>query len=278
MTQPTPNIRVNVVTITPQLAEELLGKNPKNRKISRTNYNTVRRAIEHGEWELNGEAIKLSQDGTVLDGQHRLMAVRDTGISIQSLLIEGLPDGTQETMDTGKSRSLSDILAIRGEANAPALAALIRRFVLADRYGFVTAFSAGASGYPLTNREMSDWLEANPWVREYVHPGRAVAKKTPIGGALAGFLIRTFDALDAEDSAFFWERVKDGVNLSEDNPIYALRKAFVPIVEDSRGERNQKYIGALTVKAWNDYRSGRPRSLLKFRVGGAKPETFPEPR
>src|SRR5690625_2666804 len=90
MTQPTPNIRVNVVTITPQLAEQLLGKNPNNRKISRTNYNTVRRAIEHGEWELNGEAIKLSQDGTVLDGQHRLMAVRDTGISIQSLLIEGL--------------------------------------------------------------------------------------------------------------------------------------------------------------------------------------------
>jgi len=47
---------------------------------------------------------------------------------------------------------------------------------------------------------------------------------------------------------------------------------------DARGERNQRYIAALVIKAWNAYRDGAPVRQLKYRIGGANPEKFPEPR
>lgn len=62
------------------------------------------------------------------------------------------------------------------------------------------------------------------------------------------------------------------------NPILTLRNLLIGAKADSRGEINQTYIAAVTIKAWNRYRSGDPVSQLRFRVGGANPESFPEPR
>jgi len=275
MSQPT----FSVVTLTPEMAADLLSRNEHNRKFSKANYGTVRRSVENGEWMLNGESIKISQNGYILDGQHRCRAVVETGISIPTLLVEGLPDESQDTMDTGKTRTLADILTIRGDVNTIGLSALIRKFLVSERYGFVAAFSSsmGSASYSLTNRECLEWLDGNPWVRDYVQPGRTVSRATSAGSSMAGFLMRTFDNIDAEDSAFFWGRVLDGVNLAEGHPIYTLRKTLRLLSENGKGERNQKYLGALIIKAWNAYRSGDEVLLLRFRVGGAKPETFPVP-
>lgn len=267
----------NVVDLTPEMASDLLSRNEHNRKFSKANYGTVRRAIQNGEWMLNGEAIKISRNGYILDGQHRCRAVVETGVTIPTLIVEGLPDESQDTMDTGKSRSLADILTIRGETNTIALSALVRKFLVAERYGFMAAFATNMGGYPLTNRECLEWLEANLWVRDYVQPGRTVSRATSAGSSMAGFLMRTFDNIDAEDSAFFWGRLLDGANMGEGHPIYTLRKTLKLLSDNGKGERNQKYIGALIIKAWNAYRSGDEVLLLRFRVGGAKPESFPVP-
>lgn len=278
MSQSTPNIKITIVTITPQYAEELLGRNPRNRILRPRNLANLERAMLNGEWELNGEAIKVDTDGFVLDGQHRLHAVVNTGVSIQTILVEGLPSETQDTMDTGKSRTLADILQIRGEANATALAALIRRVVLVERHGLPVAFLSSTAGYVLTNRECLEWFEENQWVRDYVHPGRKVARHSALNGAGAGVLMWYFEMLDTEDAQHFFARLIDGVNLTERDPIHVLRKAHKTIIDDSRGERNQRYIAAITIKAWNAYREGREISMLKFRPGGANPESFPEPK
>lgn len=267
-----------LIDLTPALAEELLSKNPRNRKISKANYAVVKRAIENGEWAVNGEAIKVSENGYILDGQHRCAAVVETGVTIRTFIIEGLPDETQDTMDTGKSRSLGDILSIHGEANATSLAALIRKFLIADKYGFKATTANTGTGYPVTNKEALAWLDANGWVRDYIHPGRAINNATGISSATASLLMRTFDEIDAEDSQYFWGRLVDGVRLGEGNPILVLRRQLKTLRDGTKGERNQRYVMALVIKAWNAYREGREIGLLKFRVGGAKPENFPEPK
>jgi hypothetical protein len=45
---------------------------------------------------------------------------------------------------------------------------------------------------------------------------------------------------------------------------------------DTANLKNRKIAIAVIVKAWNAYRLGDQISMLKFRAGGAKPETFPE--
>lgn len=276
--QNTPNLTVRTITLTPDLAKTLLERNPRNRNISRTNLQLLVRAITNGEWTLNGEAVKVNTEGYILDGQHRCMAVVESGIAIETLLVEGLPDDTQDTMDQGKARSLADVLSIRGELNSVGLAALIKRHVVVQRAGLATAFMNGSGGQGVTTREGLTWLDLHPWVRDYVTPGKALGRHTPLSGSSAGLLMKVFDDIDTADSAWFWERLADGVELSAGHPVHVLRETFKRISDDVKGERNQRYLAALTIKAWNAYRAGSTISQLKYRPGGATPERFPEPR
>lgn len=65
-------------------------------------------------WKMNGEAIKFSNTGRLLDGQHRLLACVESGCSVRTLVIRGLPEDTQETMDAGKSRTMANVLELKG--------------------------------------------------------------------------------------------------------------------------------------------------------------------
>lgn len=64
-----------VVRITPQLAEELLARNTFNRKPSQRKIRRYAAMMRDGEWQLNGEPLKFSAAGRLLDGQSRLQAV-----------------------------------------------------------------------------------------------------------------------------------------------------------------------------------------------------------
>lgn len=269
-----------IITLTPEFAAELLDRNPRNRRYSRANYSTIKRGIERGEWELNGEAIKMAVDGYMLDGQHRCRAVIETGTPIETFLIEGLPASTQDTMDTGKSRSLGDILTIRGEKNATRLASIITKVYTARRYG-IRAAASGGHTTAATIRERLDWFERDPqWIRDLLGPARAVQQKAKYpGAALVAALMVTFDGIDPDDSEFFWSRMEDGLHLdSESHPIYVLRAALKTLADNVRGERNERYLAAITIKAWNAFRAGDEIRQLRYRPGGAKPEPFPEPR
>lgn len=268
----------STITLTPEKAAELLDRNPRNRRVSAKNYSMIKRAIERGEWELNGEAIKVAVDGFLLDGQHRCHAVIETGIPIETFLIEGLPNRTQDTMDTGKIRTLGNVLDIRGEKSATRLAAIVTSLHAMETFGLRAGVHTGRRD-PVTVKERLDYLEQNPWIRDILEPLRGIQRASHYSGvAMLAPLYVTFANIDEEDAEFFWSRVRDGLELHEKSPIYVLRKTLRTISEDSRGERNTLYIAAITIKAWNAYRDGADVSQLRWRAGGAKPEAFPEPR
>lgn len=88
-------ITAKVETITPDIAKTMLGENVNNRRISHDNVNMFAREMRNGEWRFNGEAIKFSKDGRLLDGQHRLLAVIAADKPLTTLVIRGLEDETQ---------------------------------------------------------------------------------------------------------------------------------------------------------------------------------------
>lgn len=132
-------ITAKVETITPEIAKTMLGENVNNRRISRDNVNLFAREMRNGEWRFNGEAIKFGKDGRLLDGQHRLLAVIAADKPLTTLVIRGLEDETQQTMDSGKTRTLGDVLTLRGEKNSTQLASLARAVYLADQLGMEAA-------------------------------------------------------------------------------------------------------------------------------------------
>lgn len=269
-------ISTSIVAITPDKARELLDANTHNRSISRYRLTRLTEAIQRGEWVLNGEAIKFAADGTLLDGQHRLAAVIEAGQQIETLMITGLPNQTQETMDTGKSRSLADILTLRGVPNASSVAAITIGILGVERYGFSQGFIRSTTT-PVTNGASLELLNREPEIIQIPAIVGVAAKNADLTHKVLGTLFYFFNKIDADDAAYFIDRLNDRVGLPENSPITALAKAAKQNKE-AKGARNARYLAAITIKAWNAFREGRDVKILRFTVGGANPETFPEPR
>lgn len=98
----------NVWVITPQIAQIMLGDNKNNRGKRKNTIDNYVKEINMGEWTITSNAIGFDEDGILVDGQHRLQAVIDSGKSIESLVVFGLPKASIKKTDRGLSRSLVD--------------------------------------------------------------------------------------------------------------------------------------------------------------------------
>lgn len=268
-------INVQTVTVTQQIAKTLLGQNLHNRKISNNNLSKVKHALLRGEWKLNGEAIKIAKDGAVLDGQHRLAAVAETGIPIETILITGLDNEVQETMDTGKSRTLADVLALRGYTSTSSLAATLAGIIRSEEYSLRQSVQV-SSKEPVSNAQAIARLEAEPDIEQIAIDTKKLGR-IGLPGRIASILYYRFAQIDAEDAQFFFDRLYTGESMERGYPILTLRNTLLSS-KDGKGEKSASYLMAVTIKAWNKFRAGETASIIRFTIGGATPEKFPEPR
>lgn len=274
----TTGIKTDITTITPDLAEVMLSRNTHNRKIGQAVLKQIKASLVRGEWKLNGEAVKIARDGTILDGQHRLRACVETGIPFQTLVIEGLEHDTQDTMDTGKTRTPADVLALHGYQNTTTLAATLTSIIRTEEYSLRAAVRAGGgtSTNPITRKQMLDRLEAEPDLVAVSNFGKKYGR-IGISGRVASTLYYVFSKIDKEDAEHFFDKLWTGEGLGRGNPILVLRNQLISLKEGSKATVNMTFVTALTIKAWNKFRDGDDCSLLRFRTGGAHPEAFPEP-
>lgn len=114
------------VTITPEKAQELLNKNDSNRPMNKAHARKFASDMTEGLWKYNGDPIRLSADGNLLDGQHRLQACVYAGIPFETEIIEDLPQEVMVTIDTGRRRSAADALHFMTGGSAVQIAASSR--------------------------------------------------------------------------------------------------------------------------------------------------------
>lgn len=269
-------IQTEIVTITADKARDLLARNTSNRKVSKTNLNVVVAALRRGEWKVNGEAIKVAEDGTILDGQHRLIACMETGIAIRTLVVTGLPADTQQTMDTGKARSPKDVLALRGHSNSGNLAAATLAIIRSEQYS-IRAAAKGDASYPVTTAQIVARAEDEPGIAEVARYGKKFGF-VGLPARIASMLYYRFTEIDPDDAQAFFDSLYSGESLGAGHPILALRTQLIKSKASVKGERSPIWMAAIAIKAWNKYRAGESATLLRFVPGGASPEPFPEPR
>jgi hypothetical protein len=122
-------ITMAIETITPEIAQQILDANTHNRLIKPNNMKKIIADLEAGRWHLNGEAIKIAKDNTLLDGQHRLLAVIATNKNITTCVVRGLNLEDQDTMDTGSPRTVRDALSIDKMPNSSNVATIANNLV-----------------------------------------------------------------------------------------------------------------------------------------------------
>lgn len=258
----------SVEEITPELAQEWLGMNTHNRHLRERTVATLAAAIERDEWVINGDMIRFSADGVLIDGQHRLHAVVKAGKPITSWVIRGLPAVVQETIDTGNHRGYHDVLALRGELHATAVsAALVWCFRIETE-------QVRSMKLKPTNGQKDEILRANPQIRESVIKVNYWGPHIPVAKSILGALHWRLALIDEDQADQFFGRVADGIGLEAGNPILLLRNILYTW---GRGrDRIEDYVKyAHIVTAWNLWRAGETRQLLVWKRNTM---AIPEPK
>ena len=272
MTAPAQAIIARLVTITPQLAEQWLQQNTHNRGVTNSRVDQYAADMRKGEWRVNGETIKLAADGRVLDGQHRLLAVLEADVEIQTLVITGLEEQAQETMDQGRARSLADVFKLRGEKYHNALATSARVLALYERYGQIVQPAYQA---PPSIAQASRALERNPELRDSVACVYQLRRPWMPSSHL-GALHFLFAIVDPDAASDFVTKLSTGEELRRGHPVHTLREQLMT-AHMERAAIAQRTQLALIVKAWNAYMDGdQVIQPLRWTPGGPHPEPFPK--
>ena len=99
--------------ITPSKAKTYLEANTNNRNVKDRHVLKLSNEMKSGRWKQDtAETIKISKTGRILDGQHRLMAVIQSGVSIYFHVAKGLNEEVFDVIDTGSNRSAADVFKI----------------------------------------------------------------------------------------------------------------------------------------------------------------------
>lgn len=96
-----------LVQVTPHIAKKWLHNNTMNRAPSNGVIKKYARAMEKGEWKITPDFISFAKDGTLLNGQHRLMAVVESGVTVDMCIATDVEKDSFYVMDRGKTRTYS---------------------------------------------------------------------------------------------------------------------------------------------------------------------------
>jgi hypothetical protein len=260
-----------VERITTEKAKALLEANVHNRNLRAERVIQLADAMRRGEWEINGETIKVAADGALLDGQHRLHAVVASGVAIDTLVIRGLPAETQDTIDTGRRRRLADLLRIEGHSDSHALGAalnVLHRIRAGKRIDYSHA------GAPSPQQALR-LINEVPEIKESVQVARRVTKE--IGGPIGVFaaLHCVFREVDPDPAADFFDGLIEGNDLPKGDPLLNLRNQIVRPRKDRGYSQSPSHIAALIIKAFNLRRAGQSVTNLSFRSNQSFPQIDP---
>lgn len=102
------NAEATVVTITPELAKEMLLTSPGNRRLRQWYVSMLAGAMKRGEWRVTSQGIGFDRNGQLVDAHHRLNACIVANIPFKSVVVFGLERAAYAVIDTGINRTYGD--------------------------------------------------------------------------------------------------------------------------------------------------------------------------
>lgn len=245
------------VRVNREIAQHLLDDtNQANRFVSQQTVQAYARAMKAGKWRRNGETIKFSRTGKLIDGQHRLLAVVLANVMVEFEFRTGLDDDAVLTCDTGRKRSSVDVMGMQGlskwaagiASGATVLLMNNERKVIAERNTF-------------TNEEVFDF-----WNTHGVSLHASVNAIAPHNTRHPLFPLKLAVTLHylmkhrapIEDVDEFFARLYRGHDLTETHPIFVLRQWLTPQLAVHVKRRPTPYeLANACIRAWNMTRQGK---------------------
>lgn len=261
-----------VVTITPEVAQRFLSQNNNNRNVRPHVVSQYARDMAGGDWQFTGEAVKFATDGTLLDGQHRLMACVKSGATITCLVVNGLPAHAQNVMDSGAKRQAADALRLAGvpHSTVVAAAARIALSVEEDKYG--RTFKAQRS-----HTEILEWVDAHPDISDAAATATSLRDRIDAAPSVMAYVIWRCSRASGRATAEFFESIANSATDGKGDP----RATLIARLQNAR--RNNESLSqaaqvSLLMRTWNAWRKGEKVQRLQVDGRSGDPIAIPTPR
>ena len=257
---------VRLISITPELADKILGFNTENRRMRGFAAKDYAATMTEGGWKLTHQGIALDTNGIVQDGQHRLQGIVDSGTTQQFFIFVGMDPAAYTALDIGMKRTYGDTMTRVGHNNAAQLGSCARLVFLFQRRDFT-------STWKVTNQQVLDTVseDEDGFVMAMTWGGRL--KKPPIGlavhvGAAAFYLISRANSAERVNQ-FFQGLIDMEFEHGRSDPRNVLVRALSNLSGTSRTGPEKL---ALVIKAWNAWEEGRTISVLSWRRNEEMPK------
>lgn len=249
--------------ITPEIAESMLASTNPNRHVRMTYVNRLAREMSEGRWRTNGEAIIVDERGMLLDGQHRLRAIMDSGLPQMMLVVRGVSHEAMPTIDCGIKRTAGDVLGMRGRMNSNVLAGMVKMLI---------AWEIGIQRWVSSHAEILSYLDEHPELE--ASAARAAKPPRGISAVLCATAHAIFARIDQEAADQFVDDMYSGASMDRHDPVLVLRNRFLAHRTNAMNAKETRWMSlGLMIKAWNVRRRGgkTTRSVPVPKESGAFP-------
>jgi hypothetical protein len=271
--------------ITPEIAEQLLERNTRNRPLKPGVVERYARDMAAGKWEKNAFPITIDWNDAIHNGQHRLWAIIESGVAQEMILLTNLDPATIMTVDNGAVRSYADFLQIRSRSEtgepysyANETQAVLRWIHWYEKMWPALSRSQQHGKAVATFAELDELSARYPEAVEAVQWVTSNAKTQRLARrASFGFVLTMAIRHNRPLAERFVEVMKTGMPSYEDDPAFTLRERLT--AARITGERLDLMTELVfLIKAWNQFAVQKPLRSVRWSQNEVMPAIIGTPQ
>lgn len=222
-------MKVEFMEITPKMSEIWLSTsngNPRwktGKTVDRFKVEKIENDIRNVKWNPANNSIAFDENNCLVDGHHRLTAIKNSGISVKSLVVFGISNSGLQHIDENDTRRVHQRIGVDSQ------------IVSAANYHF---WLLGERNRAKTSEVVSEWIAQHPLIytaRDICIKGakHAIAKKSFV---VHGTMCALECGVEADRLYQFMSAVNSGFSTSAfESPAIVLRNMLLKSYRAERG-------------------------------------------
>lgn len=214
-------VKHEVCEVSPPTAVDWLEKNIRNRDVRQSRVDRYARDMRSGNWMLSNDAIVFDVNGDLINGQHRLWAVVESGETVPMLVARGYPPEAHMSFDGGQLRNAADVMSLMGNTDTR-----LKQMV----YGSIFAIATGKKSlFTPSIAVQMDAIYADDitWF--------AQKRNRLMGRASVAASIVLAHHMYPDEIDLFTDKVITGTNLEEGDPALIVRDYLTAMLKGGTG-------------------------------------------
>lgn len=236
----------------------------KNRALSKDNVTKLKNHIVNGEWYAEANpGIFILDSGFIMNGQHTAHAIAASGKAVAVNVVRDADEAMMPFIDTGRSRSAGDLMAINGVTNHS-----IKTAATKVLYAYREKNVGFLGKSPLSNNDVYEFYMKNTGMDAYCYKAQSLNTEPGVKSSVAlAFLYEADPTGDHSEVIESWYKgLNKNVGLVENDPRTALMRK-IRSKKERKLQRSARDEVIEYIKSWNAWVSD---AEIKNLTVGAK--------